>query len=84
MAEMPEQQLGDIRLPKNAVERSAGRRVIVVLQQASLETVKTKKVGLYISRSAPSVPLTPRHDRSRMQLLMPSATSAIHAGLRVA
>jgi rRNA small subunit pseudouridine methyltransferase Nep1 len=44
MAEMPEERPGDVRLPKNVLEKASARRVIVVLQQASLETVKTKKV----------------------------------------
>ena len=42
--EIPAAAAGDVRLPKNAVEKAEAKRVIVVLQQASLETVKTKKV----------------------------------------
>ena len=46
MADIPEEAASDIRVSKNALERSSSRRIIVVLQQASLETVKTKKVRL--------------------------------------
>ena len=43
MADIPEDAAGDIRLSKNVLEKSNARRIVVVLQQASLETVKTKK-----------------------------------------
>lgn len=43
MAEIPAPPTTDIRLPKNVLEKNASRRIVVVLQQASLETVKTKK-----------------------------------------
>ena len=43
MADIPAPQISDIKLPKNVLEKNAARRIVVVLQQASLETVKTKK-----------------------------------------
>ena len=43
MAEIPAPESADVRLPRSALERAGARRVVVVLQQASLETVKTKK-----------------------------------------
>lgn len=43
MAEIPKTESADVRLPRNALERASARRVVVLLQQASLETVKTKK-----------------------------------------
>lgn len=44
MADIPAEKTADIRLSKNVIERNSAKRVVVVLQQASLETVKTKKV----------------------------------------
>ena len=43
MAEIPAEVPSSVRLPKTAVEKHDARRVVVVLQQASLETIKTKK-----------------------------------------
>jgi hypothetical protein len=43
MAEFPKS--GVVALSKAEVGKNEGRKLIVVLQQASLETVKTKKVG---------------------------------------
>ena len=43
MAEIPEDAPADIRLSKNPLEKANSRRIVVLLQQASLETVKTKK-----------------------------------------
>ena len=43
MAEIPAEVSSTVRLPKTALEKHDTRRVVVVLQQASLETVKTKK-----------------------------------------
>lgn len=43
MADIPAEVPTSVRLPKTASEKNDSRRVVVVLQQASLETVKTKK-----------------------------------------
>ena len=80
--EMPAPPAGDVRLPKNAIEKSAGRRVIVVLEQASLETVKTKKVR---RRSCDCRHVVRRgarqhtHTRKRNAVLPPSRSCTAHA-----
>ena len=43
MAEIPADVPSTVRLPKTSSEKQDARRVVVLLQQASLETVKTKK-----------------------------------------
>jgi rRNA small subunit pseudouridine methyltransferase Nep1 len=44
MASMPEEAVGSQpKLPKTLAEKHTARRLVVVLEQASLETVKTKK-----------------------------------------
>ena len=77
MAEIPAAVAADVRLPKNVLERNAARRVVVVLQQANLETVKTKKgyellncddhVGLH--RKMGRDPATSRPDITHQLLL---------------
>lgn len=77
MAEIPAAAATDVRIPKNVLERNAARRVVVVLQQANLETVKTKKgyellncddhVGLH--RKMGRDPATSRPDITHQLLL---------------